>query len=173
MKNRKKPKADHSRLTRKLYLYMFAITSLAVALVVFLRFFVRGRVADAIVNFFQHAFRIDYDAAIRIYNNAIRNNVEVISVIAIAVCFFVLSRYLLARVSKYFNEINNGIDALVNGGDKEISLSSELDFIEQKLNALKHTLEERAREARQAEQRKNDMVMYLAHDIKKHRLLLS
>jgi two-component system sensor histidine kinase VanS len=39
-------------------------------------------------------------------------------------------------------------------------------FMERKLNALKQTLEKRSQEAKLAEQRKNDLVMYLAHDIK-------
>jgi two-component system sensor histidine kinase VanS len=39
-------------------------------------------------------------------------------------------------------------------------------FMEQKLNTLKQTLEMRELDAKLAEQRKNDLVMYLAHDIK-------
>ncbi len=38
--------------------------------------------------------------------------------------------------------------------------------MEQKLNTLKQTLEKREQDAKLAEQRKNDLVMYLAHDIK-------
>ena len=41
-----------------------------------------------------------------------------------------------------------------------------MEFLEQKLNTLKLTLEKREQEAKLAEQRKNDFVMYLAHDIK-------
>jgi two-component system sensor histidine kinase VanS len=96
----------------------------------------------------------------------IRNNIEILIFIAIAFCFFILSRHLLTRFAKYFNEINDGIDILVADEDKEILLSPELDFMEKKLNTLKDTLEKRAYEAQQAEQRKNDLVMYLAHDIK-------
>lgn len=38
--------------------------------------------------------------------------------------------------------------------------------MERKLNDIKETLARRARDAKEAEQRKNDLVVYLAHDIK-------
>ena len=41
-----------------------------------------------------------------------------------------------------------------------------MEFMEQKLNTLKQTLEKREQDAKLAEQRKNDLVLYLAHDIK-------
>ena len=41
-----------------------------------------------------------------------------------------------------------------------------MSFLELKLNECKNVLEKRERDARQAEQRKNDLVVYLAHDIR-------
>jgi len=166
LKNRKATKADYSKLTRKIYLNMFLIIAASVALVAFFRLLTRGKLADQIVSFFQYAFSLDFDAANRIYQYVIRNNIEMFSIIAIAVCFFVLSRYLLTRFSKYFNEINSGIDILINSEEREIELSPEMDSMEKKLNTLKRTLEKREQDAKLAEQRKNDLVMYLAHDIK-------
>lgn len=166
MKDKNTTKTYYPKLTRKLYLNIFIMILAATAFVIFLRFFLQGKIADGIVSLFQGIFRLDYYSAIRIYNIVIRNNVEVVSLIAIAICFFVLSRYLLRWFSKCFNEINSGIDTLISGEDREILMSDELDFMVQKLNTLKHTLKEREREAQQAEQKKNDLVMYLAHDIK-------
>ena len=46
-------------------------------------------------------------------------------------------------------------------------LSSQLNStFGEKLNNVKYKLEKRARDAQEAEQRKNDLVVYLAHDIK-------
>ena len=48
-----------------------------------------------------------------------------------------------------------------------------MEFIEKKMNRLKITLEQRTKDAIQTEQRKNDLVGYLAHDIiqnRSHRL---
>ncbi|MBS6096759.1 MAG: HAMP domain-containing histidine kinase, partial [Enterocloster bolteae] len=47
-----------------------------------------------------------------------------------------------------------------------ISLSPELESVEHKLSDVKRTLAERADKAKRAEQQKNDLVVYLAHDIK-------
>ena len=51
-----------------------------------------------------------------------------------------------------------------NSGD--VTLSSELAATEKKINSIKHTLEQRKLAAELAEQRKNDLVVYLAHDLK-------
>jgi two-component system sensor histidine kinase VanS len=67
---------------------------------------------------------------------------------------------------KYFDETNAGIDSLIRGEEAQIELSPEMDFMEQKLNNFKRTLEKREQDTKLAEQRKNDLVMYLAHDIK-------
>jgi two-component system sensor histidine kinase VanS len=62
--------------------------------------------------------------------------------------------------------VNTGIDTLIQGDDTQIELSAEMAFMEQRLNTLKQTLEKRELDAMLAEQRKNDLVVYLAHDIK-------
>lgn len=55
---------------------------------------------------------------------------------------------------------------LVEESDGEIALSPELDFMENKLNQIKSNLEKQRKAALDVEQRKNDLVVYLAHDIK-------
>ena len=47
-----------------------------------------------------------------------------------------------------------------------ISLSPELETVERKLNYAKQTLKTQADEARKTERQKNELVVYLAHDIK-------
>ena len=58
------------------------------------------------------------------------------------------------------------MDALIQERAMEISLPGELYSIERKMNAAKHTIERQKQDMRVAEQRKNDLVMYLAHDLK-------
>lgn len=50
--------------------------------------------------------------------------------------------------------------------EKQIQLSPEMLPFEQKLNSVKQTLAERKMETALAEQRKDELVMYLAHDIR-------
>ena len=65
----------------------------------------------------------------------------------------------------YFDEVVTGIDKLMEER-AAISLSPELESVEHKLADVKRTLAERADKAKRAEQQKNDLVVYLAHDIK-------
>ncbi len=69
-------------------------------------------------------------------------------------------------MTRYFKEINQGIDALLIENVKKIYLSPEMLPFERKLNTVKQTLEQQKQETALAEQRKNELVMYLAHDIR-------
>lgn len=80
--------------------------------------------------------------------------------------FFVIFRMFVGNVSKYFQEINRGIDSLVNEDAQDIALPAELASTERKINSIRHTLTKRKSDAELTEQRKNDLVMYLAHDLK-------
>lgn len=67
---------------------------------------------------------------------------------------------------EYFKEIDQGIYILLADDEAQVHLSPEMLPFERKLNTVKQTLEQRKAEAALAEQRKNELVMYLAHDIR-------
>ena len=161
-------KPDYSKLKRKLYLYILITIIAAIGFVLFLRLFIQQQasVGDWIVDFLEHRFRLNHEVALRVYYSTIRSNIGTFTYIAIGISFLVLCRVLLSKFVKYFDEINTGIDMLIRNEDKPIELSAEMEFMEQKLNTLKQTLEKREQDAKLAEQRKNDLVLYLAHDIK-------
>jgi two-component system sensor histidine kinase VanS len=122
--------------------------------------------ANWIVSFFQNAFELDFQSAQRLYFHAIRQNINLVVYATFGVFFIFLSRFLLMQFKRYFNEISDGLDALVENKAGNIKLSPEMSFMEQKLTTIKQTLEKREQEVILSEQRKNDVVMYLAHDIK-------
>ncbi len=159
-------KADYSRIERKLYSYVLIAVIAAVSFVMFLRQLMRGIAGDWIVDVLEIIFHFEHQDAMMIYQNVIRNNINIIIYVTVAVCFFILCRILLSNFMKYFDEVNAGIDSLIQNKGKQIELSAEMTYMEQKLNSLKQTLEKREQDAMLAEQRKNDLVMYLAHDIK-------
>jgi two-component system sensor histidine kinase VanS len=107
----------------------------------------------------------DSDAVI-IYRYTFLNNLDIITVIAILISLVILLRFSISWFTKYFDEVSAGMDKLVEESDNEITLSPELDFMEIKLNQIKNNLEKQKKAALDAEQRKNDLVVYLAHDIK-------
>jgi two-component system, OmpR family, sensor histidine kinase VanS len=157
---------DYYKLKRKLFLYILVIVIAAIVFVFYLRELMRWRTGEWIVRFLENSFHLERQDAMLIYQYTIRNNITIIMYVTIAVTVLILCRIMLSKFAKYFNEINNGIDILIQKEDKQIELSPEMEFLEQKLNTLKLTLEKREQEAKLAEQRKNDFVMYLAHDIK-------
>ena len=166
MKNKAKSKPNYSALERKIYLGIVLITFLAILAVWVVLLLANNRMADFIVDTLQMVFSLSRGEALGIYIRVFRNNMQIIVIGTAVIFFIILARFLLTQFAKYFNEISKGLDTLVSQSDEEIKLSPEMITMEQKLNTIKQTLAEREQEVKLAEQRKNDMVMYLAHDIK-------
>ena len=85
---------------------------------------------------------------------------------AVLLIFAVLMVRIFRWVTGYFREVNQGIESLLADDEKQIQLSPEMLPFERKLNSVKQTLAERKMETALAEQRKDELVMYLAHDIR-------
>ncbi|MEG0377512.1 MAG: vancomycin resistance histidine kinase VanS [Eubacterium sp.] len=161
-------KADYFKIKRKLYVHFVIAIVAATVFVLFLRVFIQrqGFLGDLIVALLENSLNLENQEATIFYQYTIRNNIEFLIYGASVVCFFILCWLILSNFMKYFDEVNTGIDTLIKGEDSPIELSDEMAFMERKLNTLKQTLEKREQDAKLAEQRKNDLVMYLAHDIK-------
>lgn len=164
--SKKTNKADYSQLRSKIFVQLLNMVVIAFFFVfIFYKLFWSNRGGNWIVFVLQHLLVLDYDNALNLYRQIFRNYAEVIWILAIAFTFFVLLRITLNRFTRYFDIVNQGIDALLND-EIEMRLPSEMSATERKLNAVKQTLKQRTLEAQLAEQRKNDLVMYLAHDIR-------
>jgi two-component system sensor histidine kinase VanS len=70
------------------------------------------------------------------------------------------------RLARYFQDVTDACAALVAEGDAMITLPGPLHQMEDQLNWLKRESVRNARAAKDAEQRKNDLIVYLAHDLK-------
>ena len=126
----------------------------------------RGNFANRVVDFLHKQFHMDYVSANKVYRYLIRNHIELVFAVSIVALFLVIFRIYLNRFTKYFLEINSGMDVLLQEHAEDVSLSGELSAIEKKMNQVKNTLEKRKLDMQMAEQRKRDLVMYLAHDLK-------
>ncbi|MCM1258763.1 MAG: HAMP domain-containing histidine kinase [Roseburia sp.] len=162
---------DYQQLKYKIFFNSICLLMLALIILMLLYNFVfSGRFANWTVYFLEHFVFHDYtdayDTALLFYRNNIRTRLEWLFLFAFCVVFALVLRIYLNNFTRYFNEINQGIDALIQEGTKEILLSSELAATEKKLNFIRHTLMQRKAEANLSEQRKNDLIVYLAHDLK-------
>lgn len=163
----KSKKDDFTQFKTKIFLRILSMGIVTVSAVYcFYLLFLKGRFGNWVVALLQKFLRLDYYVAMAIYDRAFRANIELIILLTIAVVFLIALRISLNWFTKYFSEINRGIDSLVNETGEDITLSPELSSVENKLNSIRHTLAERKKDAKLAEQRKNDLVMYLAHDLK-------
>lgn len=157
---------DYAQLQVKIYLrfVLIAVGSLIVTLLLY-KLFWYNQAGNFIVGIMISLFGMDYDEARFFYIDVFRQNSDLIWFGTICLVsllgFWLFFRWFV----RFFNAINKGIDALLQE-NAVISLPQELMPIERKLNLVKQTLQNRTLASREAEQRKNDMVMYLAHDLK-------
>ncbi len=160
-------KSGYGRLKWKIFiqLVLMILASFILFWVVYLNLW-HGRMADLIVRLLQKILFVDYQEALNIYWYYIRNNMEFFILVFMALAFLLFFYFSLNWFVKYFRQIDRGLNALLNGQEQEIILSPEIEVLEKKMNLVRHTLEKRELEAKLAEQRKNDLVMYLAHDIR-------
>ncbi len=135
-----------------------------IVLVLFVDGILQAPFADAFIRFSQRVLGIN--DPISLYHSIFTYNKGLWVILGYTVIMLLLLYRALSRLIRYFNEVNNGLDFLLSETDEEISLSPAIETLEKKLNRIKSTLKKRELDAQNAEQRKNDLVVYLAHDIK-------
>lgn len=155
--------AFQSKLIRRVC--MNVITSIVVVVGLYL-FIWKQRIGDLIVWILETVFDMKHEAAFYYYSDHFRGNKEIFFAVAVLLIFTVLMVRIFRWVTGCFREVNQGIESLLADDEKQIQLSPEMLPFERKLNSVKQTLAERKVETALAEQRKDELVMYLAHDIR-------
>ena len=69
-------------------------------------------------------------------------------------------------LEKYLREIEAGINNITSDSKESIRMTAELEPIETRLTEIKGTLKRQELEVLLAEQKKNDLIVYLTHDLK-------
>jgi len=94
------------------------------------------------------------------------SNVVPLCALTVAAGWLVISYWFLSRPVRYLNELVNAAERLTRPGETPIVLSDTLKETEAQLNLFRERALRDAQAAREAEQRKNDLIVYLAHDLK-------
>ncbi len=153
----------HAKLTRR----VCGSVALSVLIVAALyRLLWKRRMGDVIVWFLVNALDMSRQEAFYFYADHFRLNKDLFFCGAVFLIFAFMLWRVFRGMSRYFSEINQGIESLLTDDGTQIRLSPEMLPFERKLNAVKRTLAERKEETAQAERRKDELVMYLAHDIR-------
>lgn len=80
--------------------------------------------------------------------------------------FIIIFIYYLRKALSYLDSMVSASSLLVNEDDEWIKLPSDLIQIEEKMNQVKQQSRKNYKLAKENEQRKDDLIVYLAHDIK-------
>ena len=100
------------------------------------------------------------------YWRVIGNNKDFFLVIGF-LCLFSLFFYAaLSKMVKYLNQVETGIDNIVLDSADSIHMITELKPIETRLNEIKQILKKQEQEVIKGEKKKNDLIVFLAHDLK-------
>lgn len=164
--NKNEHNSDYVQLKGRLLSRTAVVMALAFVIVLVLYFLLwRQRGGNLIVDLLQYFAGMEEGEAIDFYWTYVRSYAPIIWVLSFFVMFLVLMRTVLNHFIDYFDRVNGGIAAILDER-AEIKLPSELSATERKLREVQGELKQRTFDAQLAEQRKNDLVMYLAHDIR-------
>lgn len=119
---------------------------------------------------FNWLYQINYDTyskAIELFNIVFKGFTPFFIIFLIWLILSIVNIYLtLKKVFSYMNTIILSVDKLYDKNVEYISLPAELDDVEKKLNHLKAESEKNERLAKESEEKKDNLIVYLAHDIK-------
>ena len=93
-------------------------------------------------------------------------NKTIMMVIFYMIIFIGITFIVTRNMSQKMLEIMKSVDKIIKEPDKEIKLSNDLILLENKLNKIRLDLINSQNAAREAENKKNDLIMYMAHDLK-------
>ena len=157
---------EYKAFKRKMVLRFSAAALSAISIVLLVYYLVwQERIGDWIVRFLSY-MGLDKNEAFWFYHSNFRQNKSAFFAVAIVLIFLVLLRLLFMWFTRYLESINQGIDKLLADDNEPLKLLPEMEPMEMKLNSVKRTLWQRKQDSLLAEQRKNELVMYLAHDIR-------
>lgn len=122
--------------------------------------------ANMMVSLFER-LSMDEESAIGVYRTIFWSNKTVILTVGLIILYLICFYLGLSKFTDYLDEVGEGIRLIQKEDSEElIHLSSELEPIEDELNSIRNRLRNQQYRAIQSEQRKNDLVVYLAHDLK-------
>lgn len=87
-------------------------------------------------------------------------------ILAFMIGFIFIFAYYWREMISYFGDLLTGMEHLYNNVDAPIQLKSDLIEVESQMNEIRTNIIRDRWAAKEAEQRKNDLVVYLAHDLK-------
>ena len=163
-------KNNYRKLKLSILLQTVFVTALTVLVGGFiLEYFIDGVYNDSFANGFlriMESFHMNEETAKRLYWQLIGDNKVFFMILGFLLLFSLFFYVALSKMTSYLRQVEDGIENIISASDQPIRLITELRPIEDRLNEIKETLKRQEDEAAQIEQKKNDMLLFLAHDLK-------
>lgn len=98
--------------------------------------------------------------------NLVDDNPLIFFIIILGSGYLIIFLYYWIKTLGYLEDIIKATEVMYNTKDELIELPPELKEVMYQMNQIKLDIQKNERAAKEAEQRKNDLVVYLAHDLK-------
>ena len=156
-----KPLSEYSRQTSRQIMMQYALSLILYVVIT-------GALMLMAFTLYSYYRRLTKDHSSLIFWTAqiVRETFPFWIILIYTVGWIVLTRHFVCRPLRYLDEIVAAAEQLVSPSDHAIILSSSLKDIQNNLNLVRAQALRNAILAKEAEQRKNDLVVYLAHDLK-------
>ncbi len=153
----KKKNKHRSEVSRRLLIqYCLCVAAFIVGMIIFI----------IMAWQFCAAFTWYPDNPIYLVLNFIKEYILLFTGIAILAGWLFITLYFISKPFRYLDEVVTAAEKLVSPTNDPIILSDAMSYTETELNRVREKALNNARAAKEAEQRKNDLVVYLAHDLK-------
>lgn len=108
----------------------------------------------------------DYDNEIYRFLRFIKDEIFYVFGICVILGLAVTTYRLVSKLIGYLNRIVDSAREMLSQDSKPVVLPGEIKIIQDELNRIREEALKNAAAAKEAEQRKNDLIVYLAHDLK-------
>ena len=145
---------------RKLKLFMSLIGNLIIAVIIsiliyfILALFLENTLSVLVAN-------LNYD----LYSWIVYNR-DVVVYVYIGIVLAVIIYRFISKYVESINEVYKSLDLVLKEDNETIKLPSDVNEFAEKLNDIKYDYIVSKKNAKEAEDKKNDLIMYMAHDLK-------
>lgn len=163
-------KSNYKRLKRTILIRtgLVAALSLVVGYGI-VHFFIDGIFQESFTNLMMWVFtrlHLNWNEADELYGKIFMDNKYIFLAVGLMLLFLIFYNVWIKRLLRYLVSVEQAIDNVRQDSEEPVRLMPELQPISDKLTSLKMTLKRKERASIESEQRKNDLVVYLAHDLK-------
>ena len=163
-------KNNYRKLKFSILLQTVLVTALTVLVGGFLLNYVidgiyNDQIANAIIKIMMD-LGVNEQKAIDLYWNLLAHNKDFFTIVGFLLLFALFFYIALSKMTTYLDQVGDGIENIAADSTEPIRLITELKPIEIRLNEIKATLKRQELASIEGEKKKNDLVLFLAHDLK-------